>query len=205
MEQNIHRIITFWFGYINQVTVLNNKNPVVKRWFAKDNDFDQQIKEKFQSDIEVADKGDYDAWKQTPKGSLALILLFDQFVRNIYRNTPKSFFYDQKALDVCLSSIEKGFDRELMFIYRVFMYMPLMHSEDIEVQKKSMVYFEQLFNESNKLKDVNVSYYANNLNYAKKHFEIIEMFGRYPHRNGILNRTSTPEEEGFLKLTGSSF
>jgi uncharacterized protein (DUF924 family) len=202
MDTIINKILVFWFGYIDQKTQVN---AISKKWFRKDPEFDLDIKIKFEEDLKNAANGTYDECLMIGKGSLALIVLFDQFSRNIYRNTAKSFAYDEKALKVCLDSIEKESDQRLMFIHRVFLYMPLMHSEEIEMQRKALECFKKIEEEASISKDINVSYYKNTYGFSKKHFDIIEMFGRFPHRNVILGRESTEEEKGFLKLTGSSF
>jgi uncharacterized protein (DUF924 family) len=130
--------------------------------------------------------------------------LLDQFSRNIYRGTAKAFSQDSLALDVCLRGIEKGFDKRLHPVERLFFYMPLEHSEDLEMQKKSVEYFsvlEKTFTSTPSL----VSIISEFKNYAEKHYVIIERFGRFPHRNEVLGRESTPQEIEFLKQPGSSF
>ncbi|MBF8302770.1 MAG: hypothetical protein HW396_1051, partial [Candidatus Dadabacteria bacterium] len=154
--------------------------------------------------LELAVGGKLKSWENTPRGTLALIILLDQFSRNIYRGTAKAFSQDSLALYVCLRGIEKGFDKRLHPVERLFLYMPLEHSEDLEMQKKSVEYFsmlEKLFPAPPSLASM-VSEFKK---YAGMHYVIIERFGRFPHRNEILGRKSTPEEIEFLKQPGSSF
>lgn len=131
-------------------------------------------------------------------------MLLDQFSRNIYRGAPEAFSQDSLALGICKRGIEKGFDRELHPVERIFFYMPFMHSEDLDVQKMSLTLFSELeraFPTPPELSGM----LSSSREFAERHYEIIERFGRYPHRNGVLGRESTEEEIVFLKEPGSSF
>src|SRR5262245_14525122 len=190
-------ILLFWLGD-------DPKNPLRNSslWWKKDPAFDQEIREKFEGDLKKAVKGDCEAWKETPRGCLAFVILLDQFSRNMYRETPKSFAQDILALTVCLEGIKKGFDRQLLPMERTFLYMPLQHSEDPKIQRRGVEAFRRLAEEApeNLKKDL-----EGNLQYDLRHAEIVERFGRFPHRNRILGRSSTQEEIEFLKTPGSSF
>src|SRR5262249_54736054 len=147
------------------------------------------IKQKFYNDYIKAAQGDFIDWEQNPRSTLALIILFDQFSRHIYRNMPQSFEQDRKALDLCLRGIERQFDHMLSLMERVFFYFPLMHSENSEMQSLSLRAYEMLltlsFQETRPI-------FEKFLDYAIRHHEIISRFGRFPYRNQILGRTSTP-------------
>jgi len=135
--------------------------------------------------------GELDRWRSTPLAALALIVVLDQFSRNMFRETPRAFVGDPAALAAAASVIERGFDRLLSAQERTFVYMPFEHSEDLAAQRRSLALFEALD--------------PNDMEYAKRHHEIIARFGRFPHRNAVLGRESTPEEIEFLKRPGSSF
>lgn len=195
-------ILDYWFGQLKE----NEGSSIeyYKKWFAKDEKVDHFIKTNFESDLQQAIDGHLKNWEETPRGTLALIILLDQFSRNIYRGSPKAFAQDHLALQLCLKGIEKAFDTKLHPVEKLFFYMPLEHSEAPEMQKKSVELFstmEELFSSSH-----NLSYIVSEFKkYADMHYVIIERFGRFPHRNEVLRRKSTPEEVEFLKQPGSSF
>ena len=204
MTASFFEILKFWFDDLNDQSKLE-KNPIVKKWFAGGKDFDDEIKRKFETDLQKAFRGELSDWEQGPKGRLALVILFDQFSRNIYRRSPQMFACDAMALNLTLRTIHKKIDRELQLVERAFLYMPLQHSEDIEMQKMSLTYFEKLVHLSKTKSPINTAYYEHSFSYAKRHHDIVADFGRFPHRNSILQRESTPEETDFLKTPGSSF
>jgi uncharacterized protein (DUF924 family) len=152
--------------------------------------------------LEAAVRGELDDWQTTSRGRLAKIILFDQFCRNMYRNTPRAFAQDALALALALEAFDNGHYAELQPVERGFVLMPLMHAESAEHQQKCVVEFKKLAAEAPA--DL-VDYFANCADYAVKHAVIIERFGRFPHRNVILGRESTAEEVEFLKQPGSSF
>ncbi|MEJ2518190.1 MAG: DUF924 domain-containing protein, partial [Methyloceanibacter sp.] len=133
-----------------------------------------------------------DAWLRNPQGRLAAILVLDQFPRNIYRGSPRAFATDEEALALSRDAIAAGADKELPPEQRAFLYMPFQHTETLADQRRSLELFEALGN-------------PENLDFAARHYEIIERFGRFPHRNAVLGRVSTPEELAFLEQPGSSF
>lgn len=171
----------------------------------KDARFDALVREHFEKDIKKAIAGGYGDWEDTIQGRLALIILFDQFPRNIYRGTATAFKWDQLALDLSLRSWHDGDDMAMPLIERVFVYMPFMHAEDVEIQNLSLRCFERLVTESEKISPLNTHYFKYNLEYARKHRDIIEKFGRFPHRNNSLSRKSTVQELEFLEGPKSSF
>ncbi|MBM4257252.1 MAG: DUF924 domain-containing protein [Deltaproteobacteria bacterium] len=135
-------------------------------------------------------------WQQTPHSGLALIVLLDQFPRNMFRGDPRAFATDPLAREVATHLIQHNLDQQLLPVERSFVYMPFMHSEVLADQQRSVTLFRQLAQERP---------YLNSVSYALKHQEIIERFGRFPHRNAVLGRSSTPEEVEFLQQPGSSF
>ena len=174
-------IITFWFEEISP-----------EQWFKKDKEFDAMLLERAGTTVIKALNGQLDRWSKTSTGSVSLVILLDQFTRNIFRDTPKAFSGDEMALVLCQKSINSKWFSELSMTFKQFLLMPMMHSEDISIQEKSLPLFKQ---------------HANNRTYefAVKHRDIIAKFGRFPHRNLILSRPSTEEELIFLNQPGSSF
>ena len=178
----IEDVLHFWFVECSP-----------KAWFTKDAEFDQRLLSRFGTLVEQALSGGLDEWTETADGCLALILVLDQFPRGMYRDTPKAFAGDERALGLCQRCLEAGYVAGSEdSAKRHFMLIPMMHSEDIRVQEASLPLFERHTN-------------ARVLEYAVRHRDIIARFGRYPHRNTILGRDSTEEELAFLTQPGSSF
>ena len=172
-----------------------------KEWFIKSDAFDQQIRQQFLTDIENAAQGLYDAWQDSPKAAVALIILLDQFPRNVYRGTPRSFATDAKAIEVVQHLVNSGLDETLPPAYRFFVYVPFEHQEAIAFQDQAVAKLRQLIEEN---PDIDKGF-KSGLDYAIRHRDVIERFGRFPHRNEILGRKSTPEEKAFLQQPGSRF
>jgi uncharacterized protein (DUF924 family) len=193
-------ILSFWFGPIKQDGTWSDY--YAKRWFSSDPEFDDQIKLLFERDVENAALGRFQDWKECPKGRLALILLLDQFPRNLYRGTARAFAYDKRALALCLEGIELGQDKKLAPIQQQFFYMPLMHAEEKAIQDKSIEIFQTL---SIRVPFKQKEYFENTLRFATLHHHIVQQFGRFPHRNSILGRTSTQEEQEYLNESNQSF
>lgn len=185
-------ILDFWFGTPNDADYGQPR----KMWFTKNPEFDEEVELRFLSHYQQAATGQLDEWKTSPQGCLALIILLDQFPRNLFRGQPKAFATDSLALAYTKHAITQGFDQELLPLQRWFIYMPFEHSESIEHQHQSIELFQKLCEQENLTEP---------LDYANRHFKVIERFGRYPHRNDILGRETTPEEAEFLKQPGSSF
>ncbi|MCA9405315.1 MAG: DUF924 domain-containing protein [Candidatus Omnitrophica bacterium] len=203
--ERIQRILDFWFEDLTDDKPVVPGQGAAKKWFKKSDDTDNEIRQKFEGDIIRARKRKYDAWMETPEGMLALIIVLDQFSRNVYRDTPKAFENDLKVLEYALMAIKKGFDKKVTMIQRQFIYMALMHAENLAVQKKCVECFEDLLEEAEEKKSPAAGYFKNNLSYASRHYDIIKRFNRFPHRNEILGRKSTAEEMEFLEQPGSSF
>jgi len=201
-EKTVKKILNFWFGEMK-----NNGMPDTKKqkmWWIKDKELDNLIKKKFEKHLNLAKSLEFDEIKENPKEILAVVILLDQFSRNIYRDSLRSFAQDNIALNIVLKGIQKGLDKKMKVVERAFFYMPLMHSEDIGVQEKSVECFSCLEAEF-KDNDDFAHLVTQNRKYAVLHYDIIQKFGRYPHRNKILGRKSTSEEMEFLKGPGSSF
>lgn len=171
-------------------------------WFQKDDAFDAELRRRFEATLTAATTGACDAWKATPRGRLALVILFDQLSRNMFRGTPRSFAQDGAALALTLEALDAGLDRELSLLERYFLLMPLMHAESVAIQRRSVAEFERL--RADATPDV-ADVIERALDFARQHAAIVERFGRYPHRNAILGRPTTPEEAAFLEQPGSSF
>jgi uncharacterized protein (DUF924 family) len=170
-------ILQFWFEEIEQSS-----------WFRKDAEFDSALCERFGATLRAARAGELDDWHETPAGSLALIIVLDQFSRNCYRESPEAFAADAKAVALTVDGIERGFDKQLTLEQRAFYYLPLRHAEDLEMQRLGLA----------KTREINAEGYGSD-KYALNHLELIERFGRFPHRNKVLGRESTPEEKLFLR------
>lgn len=201
----IAEILDFWFEGIDDKTPINKGASPFNKWYKKDEKFDLEIRQRFEADFLKAKQGGYKSWEDSGPGRLALIILFDQFSRNMYRGSPKMFEMDSLALDLALRSIKDFRDQQLQIIDRVFLYMPLQHAENRATQELSLKQFQSLTEESKLKTPHNTAYYEYTFDYAKQHRAIIERFGRFPHRNGILGRPSTEEESDFLKKPGSGF
>lgn len=190
-------VLTFWLG-------AQGAPPLEKatRWYEKDDAFDREIAVRFRETLEKAVRGELAPWKTTPRGRLAFVILLDQFSRNMFRGTPRSFAQDALASSTVDEAIAAGDEASLAIIERLFLYMPLMHSENVARQHACVAAFERLHADAPA--DLE-KFVANSLGYAKRHAEIVVRFGRFPHRNEILGRASTAEEIEFLKQPGSSF
>jgi len=176
-------------------------------WFKKDANFDRSIAERFGAQIELALEGGLHAWDaEGPQAALARIVVLDQFTRNVYRGTPLAFAGDHQALEAALDMVDAEEDLALPPLQRGFIYMPFEHAEDIAMQEQAVALFTRMAGaESGKVSEATARSIANSLDYARRHRDVIQRFGRFPHRNAILGRTSTPEEIAFLKQPGSGF
>ncbi len=201
----VETILEFWFESLDDNFYIHQNVPSVKKWFTKDDRFDAVVRQKFEPDYLNAREGKYKSWEDNARGRLALILLLDQFSRNMYRNTALMFETDPLALELSLRSVQEKLDGQLQMVERLFLYMPLMHCEKIDGQKLSLQYFEYLVDESRMKTPRNTPYFEYSFRFAQRHHDIIERFGRFPHRNSLLKRKSTQGELEFLGMPGSSF
>jgi len=176
-SRNAQNVLSFWF---------EDTKPY--QWYRRDLTFDQLIRDHFGALHEAANAGRLDAWRAHPRYALALIILLDQFSRNMFRDDPRSFAQDSRALDAARDAIHRRFDWLHPPQMRAFFYMPFMHAEDLDVQEESVALFKARC--------------MDNITHACDHHDIIKRFGRFPHRNKILGRKSTPAEVAFLKAGG---
>lgn len=194
-------VLGFWFGPVLDSTAVIPGDRL-GLWFGGKAETDQQIRERYAPTLERALQSDSLAWLGTPRGRLALIVVLDQFSRNIFRNTTKAFAADSLALALALSGMSMGDDLELSPVGRAFFYLPLEHSEKLENQEMSVAAFDRLRQVAPPAqKETFVGFY----DYAVRHREVIARFGRFPHRNRILGRESSAAELVFLQQPGSSF
>jgi uncharacterized protein (DUF924 family) len=185
-------ILNFWFRCEDE----EGSGEFQEAWFTKDREFDREIRERFEPVYEEAAGGGLDHWKSEARSCLALIIVLDQFPRNMYRGDARMYAADEKAREAARHAIEHAYDRELSPYGRMFMYLPFEHSEELDDQRLSVELFRGLSTEMGS-EDL--------LGYAVRHLEIVERFGRFPHRNEILGRRTTPEEAEFLSGPDSSF
>ncbi|MED5618680.1 DUF924 family protein [Ideonella sp. BN130291] len=186
-------VLEFWFG----PPELADTEAVTSRWFRKDAAFDREISDRFGALIERALAGELTDWAWQPGPALARILLLDQFTRNAFRDSARAFAGDPLALAAARQMVALGQDQQLPLLRRVFVYLPFEHAEDLAAQREALRLFDALVAEAPGL--------AGYADYARRHHEIIERFGRFPHRNALLGRESTPEELEFLRQPGSGF
>jgi len=199
-DNKIAEILYFWFGEgRTTLEVCAEKNPL---WWSKNQEVDAEIRERFADVTEDVNNGVLDHWQQDAEGILASIIALDQFPRNMFRGTAKSFAFDTLAREFAQKALEQGMDAQLIPVRRVFLYMPFEHSEDINDQDLCVNLFRQLLDQATTEER---QQFADWLDFAERHREIIRRFGRFPHRNEILERPSTAEEREFLTRPGSSF
>lgn len=200
MFEKVNDILHFWFGE-------DKSDPLAHAhlWFSAKPEFDEEVKRRFETLHHQAAKGELSHWLNYPQSCLAYIILLDQFSRNIYRQTPLAFSQDELALSACLQGKEHKLDKELNVVWRLFFYMPLQHSEDLNNQKLSLALMKQLVEEAQSGAPALLAAMNNAFDFAKQHYDIILNFGRFPHRNEILERESTQEEILFLSLPNSKF
>ncbi len=170
-------------------------------WWRKDAAFDDAIRARFFETWEAAVAGELDGWQESPEGALALVIVLDQFSRNLWRGDPRSWSQDPAALAISEAAVERGDDERLDHFGRSFLYMPYMHSEDRRVQVRSI----ELFDKLGRLAPAAFKPTDDGPSFAEKHKTIVDRFGRYPHRNEVLGRQSTTEEVEFLKGPNSGF
>jgi uncharacterized protein (DUF924 family) len=188
MEELARRIHLFWFG--------PPPHSAREAWFRKDPAFDAAVAHEFASAVLLALEGEWQAWDAEPQGALARILLLDQFTRNIHRDSPRAFAGDALALAAAQGLVDRGDDARLEPLERWFAYLPFEHAESWPAQERSLALFARLAAETG---------VAAPLEWAQKHADVIRRFGRYPHRNELLGRKSTPAELAFLAEPGSRF
>ncbi len=186
-------VLEFWFGAPDE----SGRLPTRQAWFRKDPAFDAAIGKRFGMLVDAALRGELADWEREPLSALALVIVLDQFTRNTRRDSAGAFAGDALALGVARRLIASGRDRALQGVQRQFIYLPFEHAEDLADQREALRLFEQLGQDHTEL--------AGLLEWAQKHHDIVARFGRFPHRNAALGRSSTAEEVEFLKQPGSGF
>ena len=171
---DIQEVLDFWFSEDGE-----------RHWFVPTPAFDQEVRRRFAERFAQAATGELRSWEENPEGCVALCILLDQMPRNMFRGSPRAFAADAKALAIAERAVSRGFDRGLSPEHKQFLYMPFLHSEELANQLRALALFEAAG-----LREA--------LEYVKDHLALIRRFGRFPHRNAILGRTSTPEELDFL-------
>ena len=192
-QARIEAILSFWFK--EQELSAPQIDNRMDTWFGEDPAFDEEIKSTFGDDVNAACEGKLDHWAVDPHGRLALIILIDQFRRNIYRGSKEAFSKDKLALKLCVEGAMEKKDRSLTPIQRVFFYMPLQHAESRKVQEKAVKLYSRL------AENVSQTYretFLTVVTFAELHKDIIDQFGRFPHRNKLLGRENTEEEAEYL-------
>lgn len=182
-EITADEVLQFWFEDIEH-----------SRWFRKDDEFDRELEQRFGALLTQAKSNQLDDWAATSHGRLALIIVLDQFSRNIYRDSAAAFEADAKALQLATDGIRQGLDQDLTLEQRSFFYLPLRHAEDLAMQELGLV----------KTRELNAAGYGSDT-YALNHLELIQRFGRFPHRNHLLGRENTVEEERYLSEGNAGF
>jgi uncharacterized protein (DUF924 family) len=200
MTDQPESVLDFWFGPPGSALEIAGRQT--RLWFAKSPENDQAVTERFSAALIAATAGRLDHWVNTPHGRLALVIVLDQFPHHIHRDRPQAFATDPQALAQSLAALAAGEDRQLAPIERVFLYLPLEHAESLGMQDRSVSLYENLAREASTDER---ALFDGFLDYARRHRDVVARFGRFPHRNAILGRASTPDEVEFLKQPGSRF
>jgi uncharacterized protein (DUF924 family) len=194
--ERVVEILRFWFG--DPADPNGEYGQQRKVWFKKDPAFDDAIRQRFLEDVDRAMAGELDVWRQQPRSCLALVLLLDQFPRNLFRGDTHCFEGDRAALDIAYYALDRGYDQQVLPVERMFFYLPLEHSENLTDQERSVELTRSLH-------AADPEKFESTLDYALRHRDVIQRFGRFPHRNEVLGRDTTPEEAEFLQQPGSRF
>jgi uncharacterized protein (DUF924 family) len=192
-------ILDYWFGGIENGFPLEDRSAL---WFQLSEANDREIEDLFGELLLSAANGELDDWAQTPRGSLALIVLLDQFPRHIYRGSARAFEFDYKAVEVAKDGVELGHHHQLAFVEQGFYFMPFEHSEKFADQQFGVGLFNTLLEE---VPEEHKEKVADSLRWAQQHRDLIKRFGRFPHRNKVLERESTEEEQEYLQKGGATF
>lgn len=193
-------VLNFWFD--DALASPERAGERVKLWFGKNDEFDHEIRRRFGTLPQLAAQRALNAWRGTAHGALAFVLVVDQFPRNLYRHSARAFEFDALARETAHEAISLGFDNDLPPLQASFLYLPLEHAEDIDLQERSVTLFERLIPRAHRELTASFEGFAD---YARRHRDVIRRFGRFPHRNAILGRKSTPEEIAYLESGGDRF
>lgn len=200
MNATPESVLDFWFGTAGMASEIAGRQR--KLWFGKAPENDQAVSDRFAATLAAASAGKLDHWANSRRARLALVIVLDQFPHHIFRDQPQAFATDPQALALSLAALTASEDLQLTPIERVFLYLPLEHAESVEMQARSVSLYEALAKEATADER---ALFDGFLDYARKHRDVVARFGRFPHRNAILERPSTPEELEFLKQPGSRF
>ncbi len=199
-DSRIAEVLEFWFADTREDPALAGQRMAF--WFQSSDERDAEIKDRFGALVSEARSAALPEWHKSPDAQLALIIVLDQFPRNMYRGRPEAFESDEDALAVCMQGIAVGDDRRLGPVERIFYYMPLQHAESLEAQENAVRQFDALAETvAPELRDI----FARCADYARQHHDIVAEFGRFPHRNSILGRDPTPAEKAYLEGGGKTF
>ncbi len=199
MQSEYQPVLDYWFGEMDGEVTKINQNEL---WFQGNAETDRDIRSRFQGLISEASLGNLCHWCEEPRGTLALIILLDQFSRNMYRGLGAAFRHDAFALAICKKGLAANHDQALLPIERVFFYLPLEHSENIDDQEESLFRFDQL---RKSVRVANQQMFEGFYQYALRHHSVINNFGRFPHRNSVCGRLSTQDELTWLSDGGDRF
>lgn len=200
MSPDPEQTLSFWFD-----NALDSPEAAKERgrlWFEQSDTFDEEVRKRFGDLPDRAARGEFETWRSAPRSTLALVLVLDQFPRNLFRDNARAFEFDAKARDVALGAIAAGFDEKLHPLEAVFLYLPFEHAEDLELQNRSVELFEKL---CRRAPEPMKSQFEEFADYARRHRDVIRRFGRFPHRNALLGRKPTSEEEDYLVSGGEMF
>ena len=200
MQATPEDILTFWIA-----DAVGDPAKAMQRrlfWFQANPAVDESISQRFSTSVRCAARGELIAWEQAPRSCVALVILLDQLPRNIYRGKVEAFQYDSRALDVASRGVAAGYLEQLSLVEQCILVLPYEHSEDLSVQRAGIGLLEQIVDGADPewKPSARVS-----LDFARRHLEIVEQFGRFPHRNAVLGRSSTPAEQAYLEGGGESF
>lgn len=191
-----HDVLQFWFAGLNADQSAESQGDTMKRWFAGGREVDREIRERFAETLEQAIRGELDSWADTPRGRLALIVLLDQFSRNVFRDTARAYAQDASALKLAVAGYDRHEDVNMSVFERLFFNMPYVHTEDIAMQNLAVAHCETMLAQANTPAEKHLAEGA--LKEANRHRALIVRFGRFPARNEALGRSSTEEERAFL-------
>ena len=194
--EQVHR---FWFGTAHDWARCVQRNH--PRWFQRGQELDEPVRDGFAPLLDAARDGALDHWPENPRGTLSLVITLDQFPRHIHRGKAYAFAFDVHARAVCEAGIQREHDQALSVVERSFFYLPLEHAEDAQAQQRCVALMASLRTEDPVLRP----FLAEVLRHARLHQDIINRFGRFPHRNAVLGRTSTAEERAYLEEGGARF
>lgn len=194
-------VLDYWFADLDRESA-RASDELVKFWFQGGEEVDAEIRKRFASAVQAAHAGELDSWADTPRERLALVILIDQFSRNVFRDDPRAYEADPKAQALVLDGMAKGFDEDYHLAERLFFYMPLEHAEERELQARAVAAMQGLREDAPESAHGHYDYLVD---FALRHKKVVDRFGRFPHRNEVMGRESTAEELEFLDSDEAPF